>query len=106
MQLSKMILVGAIAMSPTIALAVPPATSQGATQGTGWDHSNGPTTTGQPNASCEEDGTTPGQSATAPGSAFNPNGTAGSVYAGQQPQNSRNSASVSQYDVACLNQPG
>jgi hypothetical protein len=41
----------------------------------------------------------------APGSAFNPDGTAGSVYAGQQPQNSRNTASVSQYDVACANQP-
>jgi hypothetical protein len=37
----------------------------------------------------------------APGSAFNPDGTAGTKYAGQQPQNSRNTASVSQYDVAC-----
>jgi hypothetical protein len=35
------------------------------------------------------------------GSAFNPSGTAGSQYAGQQPQNSTNPKSVSQYDVAC-----
>jgi hypothetical protein len=26
------------------------------------------------------------------------------MYAGSQPQNSRNSASVAQYDVACANQ--
>lgn len=41
----------------------------------------------------------------APGSAFNPDGTAGTVYAGEQPQNSRNPVSVSQYDVACARQP-
>ena len=62
-------------------------------------------TTGQPNASCEDNPTTPGNSASAPGSAFNPEGTAGSVYAGEQPQNSRNPVSVSQYDVACIHQP-
>lgn len=61
----------------------------------------GPTTTGQPNQSCEDLGNQPGQSMSAPGSAFNPDGTAGTKYAGEQPQNSRNSASVSQYDVAC-----
>jgi hypothetical protein len=47
---------------------------------------------------------TPGNAASAPGSAFNENGVAGSKYAGQQPQNSRNTASVSQYDAACLHQ--
>jgi hypothetical protein len=61
----------------------------------------GPTKTGQPNKSCEQTPNTPGSSASAPGSAFNPTGKAGSVYAGEQPQNSRNTASVSQYDVAC-----
>lgn len=61
-----------------------------------------PPGTGQPNQSCEDAGVTPGQSALAPGSAFNPNGTAGSVYAGEQPQNSKNPNSVSQYDVACF----
>ncbi|HYP67742.1 MAG TPA: hypothetical protein VEP67_05750 [Thiobacillaceae bacterium] len=64
-----------------------------------------PGTTGQPNQSCEETRNTPGNSATAPGSAFNPNGKAGTVYAGEQPQNSNNPKSVSQYDVACFEQP-
>lgn len=62
----------------------------------------GPTQTGQPGASCEDDPNPPGGSASAPGSAFNPDGKSGTVYAGEQPQNSVNSASVSQYDVACV----
>ena len=57
---------------------------------------------GQPNQSCQATTVTPGNAASAPGSAFNPNGTAGKVYAGQQPQNSNNPKSVSQYDVACF----
>jgi hypothetical protein len=67
----------------------------------------GPSHTGQPNQSCGSASApnTPGNAASAPGSAFNPEGNAGTHYAGQQPQNSRNSASVAQYDVACSNQP-
>jgi hypothetical protein len=59
---------------------------------------------GQPNQSCQATPAppTPGQAATARGSAFNPIGTAGGVYAGTQPQNSQNPKSVSQYDVACF----
>ena len=64
-----------------------------------------PSGTGQPNQSCEDTGTTPGNAAAAPGSAFNPDGNAGTHYAGEQPQNSRNPHSVSQYDVACAKQP-
>ena len=66
----------------------------------------GPTRTGQPNQSCGSPTApnTPGHAAQAPGSAFNPSGHAGTVYAGEQPQNSRNTASVSQYDAACLHQ--
>lgn len=82
-------------------------TSQGSTQGAGWNHMNGPThPTGQPNVSCGSAGApfTPGNAASAPGSAFNPSGNAGTVYAGQQPQNSRNVASVAQYDSACAHQ--
>ena len=59
---------------------------------------------GQPNQSCEVTTVTPGNSASAPGSAFNPDGKAGAVYAGEQPQNSNNPKSVSQYDVACFEQ--
>jgi hypothetical protein len=58
--------------------------------------------TGQPNQSCQAQPLTPGNSASAPGSAFNPDGKAGTVYAGTQPQNSNNPMSVSQYDVACF----
>jgi hypothetical protein len=61
----------------------------------------GPAKTGQPGQDCESLGNQPGRSMSAPGSAFNPDGKAGSVYAGTQPQNSGNTASVSQYDVAC-----
>lgn len=61
-----------------------------------------PTGTGQPNQSCQEQPSTPGNAAAAPGSAFNPDGNAGTHYAGQQPQNSNNPNSVSQYDVACF----
>ena len=61
-------------------------------------------TAGQPGQSCGSDNAsqTPGNAANAPDSAFNPNGMAGTVYAGQQPQNSQNPKSVSQYDVACF----
>jgi len=61
-----------------------------------------PGTHGQPNQSCQDQPSTPGNSANAPGSAFNPDGKAGTVYAGTQPQNSNNPNSVSQYDVACF----
>ena len=112
--------VGAISLAPGLATAAPPsgAPSTAHTQtstspttsptgnGGRYNHTNSPAhVTGQPNQSCETTGTPPGNSASAPGSAFNPSGTAGSKYAGQQPQNSRNTASVSQYDVACANQP-
>jgi len=82
-------------------------TSQGSTHGKGWDHMNGPSTTGQPGVECGEGDALnrPGRAADAPGSAFNEDGKAHSVYAGEQPQNSRNTASVSQYDTACLHQP-
>ena len=71
--------------------------------GGGYNHMNSPQhATGQPMQSCETTGSPPGNGGTAPGSAFNEDGgTAGSQYAGEQPQNSRNTASVSQYDTAC-----
>ena len=59
--------------------------------------------TGQPGQSCEDLANQPGQSINAPGSAFNPDGTGGSVYAGNRDTiNNQNPASVSQYDMACL----
>lgn len=113
---AKILLFGAtaLAIAPTIASAqaVPP--GQGYINGTGYWHSTGPdpTQVGQPDQSCQDinGGNTgpfyPGNTSTAPGSAFNEtNGHAGTMYAGSQPQNSRNSVSVAQYDVACSNQP-
>jgi hypothetical protein len=61
-----------------------------------------PGSPGQPGQSCQAQPSTPGNSANAPGSAFNTSGQAGSVYAGTQPQNSNNPKSVAQYDVACF----
>jgi hypothetical protein len=73
-----------------------------AVAGTALAATPNPGTPGQPNQSCQAQPNTPGHAASAPGSAFNPSGHAGTVYAGQQPQNSRNPKSVSQYDVACF----
>lgn len=64
-----------------------------------------PGTSGQPNQTCLSSSAPrePGHAASARRSAFNEvNGKAGSVYAGSQPQNSKNPTSVSQYDVACF----
>jgi hypothetical protein len=58
---------------------------------------------GQPGVECDDaGGATPGNSALAPGSAFNEDGVAGTVYAGEQDQNDNNPHSVSQYDIACF----
>jgi len=69
---------------------------------------SGPTQTGQPNQSCGSATApnTPGNAATASGSAFNPDGKAGTVYAGQGSTNQINIATNSQYDVACSHVPG
>lgn len=101
-----LIAAGVFALSPA---ALPAQTAPGQAQfnGTGWDHMNGPVATGQPGADCEDliangEGAFPGHSGDNGHSAFG--GSAGDVYAGSQPQNSRNTASVSQYDTACLHQ--
>jgi hypothetical protein len=67
-------------------------------------------TTGQPGAPTNTCGpsnpATPGNAANAKGSAFNPNGQAGLVYAGNpntaSSANSNSTATVSQYDAACV----
>ena len=89
--------------APAAAPSAPAHTSASTTA-----HMAQPKAKGQPNQSCGSASApnTPGDAADAPGSAFNPNGKAGTVYAGQQPQNDRNPASVAQYDVACSNQAG
>ena len=109
----SILVLGAAAMACAPALvSAQTAPGNGQYNGQGYWHTNGPSTTGQPDQDCQDinGGATgpdyPGNTSTAPGSAFNEtDGHAGTMYAGSQPQNSRNSASVSQYDVACSNQP-
>jgi hypothetical protein len=66
-----------------------------------------PSGTGQPSAECLSSTAPmePGQSASAPGSAFNEDGgIAGAVYAGNgiSATTANSDAAVSQYDVACF----
>ena len=98
----------AMSLSPAAAFGQTSPPGNGQFNGTNYWHSNSGNANGQPNQSCEELGTTPGNSANSPGGGSPFSGedsTGGSHYAGSQPQNSRNTASVSQYDVACANQP-
>lgn len=103
----------AMALSPSIASAqLTPAPGNGQYNGNGYNHTNSGNATGQPGQSCQDliasgMGATPGNSGSAPGSGspFEFDTTkAGTHYAGSAVQNSRNTASVSQYDVACSNQ--
>src|SRR5262245_46821881 len=93
--------IGAAASLPPPPLAsAQTAPGQGQYNGAGYDHLNGPDTTGQPDVECEDliedgDGTIPGHAANGH-SAFG--GFAHTRYAGEQPQNSRNTASAAQYD--------
>jgi hypothetical protein len=111
---ANILLLGAAAMAlvPAAASAQTSPPGNGQYNGTNYWHTNSGNANGQPGADCEDivadGGSTPGNSATAPGGGSPFSGedsTGGSHYAGSQQQNSRNSASVSQYDVACANQP-
>ena len=98
----------ALAFAPAFASAQT-APGNGQYNGSGYWHLNSGNANGQPGASCEDlpAGSTPGNAGSAPGGGSPFTGEdskAGQKYAGSQPQNSRNTASVSQYDVACANQ--
>jgi len=91
------LLVGGISIgSGTVALASPSPNGPGQPGAPG-------TTCGSPNASM-----TPGGSGSAAGSPFNPDGTAGTVYAGNPGTaslaHSNSTHAVSQYDIACFQQ--
>lgn len=95
-----------LASAPGLASAQT-APGNGQNNGTGYWHLNSGAAVGQPGAECEDliaqgEGATPGRAADNGQSAFG--GFAGTKYAGEQPQNSRNTASSSQYDTACLHQ--
>ena len=69
---------------------------------------NGPGQPGAPGTTCgSSDATsTPGNAVNASGSVFNPNGQAGTVYAGNpgtaSAANANSPTAVSQYDIACF----
>jgi hypothetical protein len=93
----------------TLVLAPSYASAAAGSNTSGASHAGAPVAAGQPGADCvslvnSDAGSFPGQSSSARGSAFNedPGGVAGSKYAGEQTQNTINSATSSQYDVACL----
>jgi hypothetical protein len=97
----------ALTLAPAVASAQT-APGQGQYNGSGYWHTNSGAALGQPGVECEDliadgEGAAPGNTANAPGTAFG--GSAHDKYAGEQPQNSRNTASTSQYDVACAKQP-
>ena len=110
----------AIALISATIISLAPATAfgqaapgKGQFNGNNYWHLNSGNAYGQPSQDCEEliaseMGAAPGNAGSAPGGGSPFTGEdskAGSHYAGSQPQNSRNTASVSQYDVACANQP-
>ena len=88
--MKAILLVGAAALALTPAIAsAQTAPGNGQNNGNGYWHLNS------------------GNAGSAPGGGSPFTGEdskAGQKYAGSQPQNSRNTASVSQYDVACANQ--
>jgi hypothetical protein len=111
----RILVIGAVALAlaPHLASAqTPPPPGNGYLNGQGYNHMNSGNAVGQPGQTCQDliaanSGATPGNAGSSPGSGspFDFADTkAGSHYAGSAPQNSRNSASVSQYDVACSNQ--
>jgi hypothetical protein len=104
---AKILMLGAAATAlvPAYAFA---STGSGHNSPSAQSQTQTPVAQGQPDQDCEEliasgEGSDPGNSASSGHSAFG--GSAGDVYAGSQPQNSKNPASVSQYDVACSTQP-
>ena len=93
-------LAAAVLAAPTVALAGPPSSG-----------SISPAhDTGQPNVECEhEGGTAPSQSGRDPGQGtpfLNEDSVSGAHYAGHQAGiNDKNTASNSQYDIACFRGP-
>jgi len=93
---------GIVAASPTIALA----TGQPAPGSISPHHETGQQV-GEDGLECE-DGVAPSQSGRdpGPGSPFQEDSVSGSHYAGNQDTiNNKNTASVSQYDIACFKGP-
>lgn len=111
---AKILMIGAVvlAFAPGAASAQMPPPGNGYLNGNNYWHSNTGNASGHKDQSCEDlvasnMGATPGNAGSAPGGGSPFTGetsNAGQHYAGNAPQNSRNSANASQYDIACSNQ--
>lgn len=91
-----------MSVAPTIALAAPPAAGSISPH-----HQTGQQVGGEDGLECE-DGVAPSQSGRepGPGSPFQEDSKSGAHYAGEQDGiNNKNTASVSQYDIACFRGP-
>jgi hypothetical protein len=100
----KLVAVGAIMLAPALALSTPASGQPPAPGSISPNHDTGQQV---PPLECE-DGVAPGNSGRepGPGSPFQEDSISGSHYAGEQPGiNDKNTAAVSQYDVACFGGP-
>src|SRR5579871_3337339 len=99
MRIGRMCVAAAMLVAPVIGLGGV-AFADPSPNGPGQPGAPG-TTCGSPNA-----GQTPGGSVHAPGSPFNPNGQAGTVYAGNpgtaSSLHAQSGNAISQYDIACF----
>lgn len=91
-----------IALAPTLAFAQP------APGSISPNHDTGQQVGGEDGLECDDGGVAPSQSGRepGPGSPFQEDSVSGSHYAGEQDGiNNKNTASVSQYDIACFKGP-
>jgi hypothetical protein len=91
-----------ISVAPVVALAQP------APGSISPNHETGQQVGGEDGLECDEGGAAPSQSGRepGPGSPFQEDSVSGSHYAGEQDGiNNKNTASVSQYDLACFKGP-
>ena len=99
----SMLAAGAVIIAPAIALAGPPAAGSISPH-----HETGQQVGGEDGLECDEGGSAPSQSGRdpGPGSPFQEDSISGAHYAGEQDGiNNKNTASVSQYDIACFRGP-
>ena len=93
----------ALIVSPAIAFAAPPSPGSISPH-----HETGQQVGGEEGLECDEGGSAPSQSGRepGPGSPFQEDSVSGAHYAGELPGiNDKNTASVSQYDLACFKGP-
>ena len=106
-KITTLIGAGALALGPALVIATPSYGAPPAPGSISPHHVTGQQVGDQVPDGLEcEDGVAPGsatrQHAQGPGSPFQEESVSGAHYAGEQTQNQKNTASVSQYDIACF----